>query len=71
MSLERASTDMGFGSYDETEQENQSMETEDEDGEGVSVHENDHQGDVSFETDESASDLVDRLQDIKDDPDED
>jgi hypothetical protein len=61
---------MGFGSYDETEQENQAVETEDDDGEGVSVHENDHQGDVSFETDESATDLVDRLQDIKDDGDE-
>lgn len=61
---------MGFGSYDETEQENQAMETEEDDGEGVSVHENDHQGDVSFETDESASDLVDRLKDIKDAPDE-
>lgn len=64
-------TGMGFGSYDETEQENQSVETEDDDGEGVSVHENDHHGDVSFETDESATDLVERLQDIKDDAEED
>jgi hypothetical protein len=62
---------MGFGSYDESEQENQAVETEDDDGEGVSVHENDHQGDVSFETDESATDLVERLQDIKADADED
>jgi hypothetical protein len=57
---------MGFGSYDESEQENQAVET-DEDSEGVSVRENEHKGDVSFETEESASDLVDRLQDIKED----
>lgn len=60
---------MGFGSYDETEQENQSVETDDE-TEGVTVRENDHQGDVSFETDESPADLVDRLQDMKGDEDE-
>lgn len=60
---------MGFGSYDESEQENQAVET-DEDSEGVSVRENEHKGDVSFETDESASDLVDRLQDMKGDEDE-
>ena len=60
---------MGFGSYDESEQENQSLDT-DEGTEGVSVRENEHHGDVSFETDESAADLVDRLQDMKDDEDE-
>jgi hypothetical protein len=55
---------MGFGSYDETEQANQAVDTDDE-AEGVTVRENDHQGDVSFETDESPADLVDRLQDMK------
>lgn len=59
---------MGFGSYDESEQENQAVET-DEDSEGVTVREHDHEGDVSFETDESADDLVDRLQDMKDEAD--
>jgi len=61
---------MGFGSYDESEQQNQDVDT-DEDAEGVSVRENEHEGDVSFETEESAADLVDRLQDMKDDADED
>jgi hypothetical protein len=56
---------MGFGSYDESEQSNQAVDTDDE-AEGVAVRENDHDGDVSFETDESPADLVDRLQDMKD-----
>jgi len=55
---------MGFGSYDESEQQNQNVDAED-DGEGLSVHENDHEGEVTFETDASTDDLVDRLQDIK------
>lgn len=61
---------MGFGSYDESEQQNQNVDAED-DGEGVTVHDNDHEGEVTFETDASTDDLVDRLQDIKgssDDP---
>jgi hypothetical protein len=48
---------MGFGSYDESEQQNQD----------VDVHENDHQGEVSFESDASTDDLVDRLADMKTD----
>ena len=57
---------MGFGSYDESEQQNQ--EIDDDDGaEGVAVHENDHEGEVSFETDASTDDLVDQLAEIKDD----
>lgn len=57
---------MGFGSYDESEQQNQDIDTEDE-NEGVDVHENDHEGEVTFETDASTDDLVDRLSEIKDD----
>jgi uncharacterized Zn finger protein len=57
---------MGFGSYDESEQENQNIDTEEE-AEGVNVHENDHEGEVTFETDASTDDLVDRLSEIKDD----
>ncbi|UPV73894.1 DUF5786 family protein [Halorussus limi] len=57
---------MGFGSYDESEQQNQEVNTDD-DGEGVSVHENDHEGELKFETGASTDDLVDKLQDIKDD----
>jgi hypothetical protein len=56
---------MGFGSYDESEQQNQ--EIDDDGAEGVAVHENDHEGEVSFETDASTDDLVDQLAEIKDD----
>lgn len=55
---------MGFGSYDESEQENQ--ETGDiDDNEGVSVHENTHDGEVSFESDASQEELLDRLDEMK------
>ncbi|MFB6074246.1 MAG: DUF5786 family protein [Haloarculaceae archaeon] len=57
---------MGFGSYDESEQENQNVETDD-DAEGVAVHENDHRGEVSFEADASTDDLIDRLDEMRDD----
>ncbi|MEF8779375.1 MAG: DUF5786 family protein [Haloferacaceae archaeon] len=56
---------MGFGSYDESEQENQELDTED-DVEGVTVHENDHEGELSFESDASTDDLLDKLGEIKD-----
>ncbi len=55
---------MGFGSYDESEQENQELSTGDE--EGLTVEENAHSGDVAFESDASTDELVDRLQDMKD-----
>ncbi len=57
---------MGFGSYDESEQQTQDLE-EDDSSEGVSIEENKHDGEVSFEGGASTGDLVDRLQDIKDD----
>jgi hypothetical protein len=55
---------MGFGSYDETEQDNQEIET-DLDEEGVDAAENTHEGDVEFEFNTSNDDLLDRLEDIK------
>jgi hypothetical protein len=63
---------MGFGSYDESEQERQSQDTADDGGEddGVSVHEHDHEGTVSVESDVSTDDLVDRLGEMRDDADE-
>ncbi len=61
---------MGFGSYDESEQQDQSVDTDDD--AAVNVHENDHDGDVSFESDLSTDDLVGQLQDMKgDDADDD
>ncbi|MFB6087263.1 MAG: DUF5786 family protein [Haloarculaceae archaeon] len=57
---------MGFGSYDESEQENQSDDADFDEDDAVNVHENDHEGEVTIEGAESTDDLVDRLQDIKD-----
>ncbi|SDJ79621.1 hypothetical protein SAMN05216226_109112 [Halovenus aranensis] len=55
---------MGFGSYDESEQENQEMNTEDN-AEAVNVHESEHDGEVTFDTEASTDDLVDKLGEIK------
>lgn len=60
---------MGFGSYDESEQKDQDVESDD-DAEGINVHKNDHEGDVSFDTEESTEDLVNKLDDIRDETDE-
>ncbi|ESP87696.1 DUF5786 family protein [Candidatus Halobonum tyrrellensis] len=59
---------MGFGSYDESEQENQELDA-DLDDETVDSGEADHKGDVSFEAGASNDELLDRLQDIKGDAD--
>lgn len=63
-------SNVGFGSYDESEQQNQEFNTDDDDSEGVSVHENDHEGEITFETDASTDDLVDQLAEIKSGADE-
>ena len=57
---------MGFGSYDESEQENQDFDTDLEDDDGVATSQTDHRGDVEFEIGASNDELLDRLQDIKD-----
>jgi len=54
---------MGFGSYDESEQKDQ--ETDVDDDEAVTVHENDHEGEVSFESDASQDELIGRLDDMR------
>ena len=56
---------MGFGSYDESEQENQQQTANDEDVEAVNVHENDHDGEVSYESDAGTDELLDKLDEIK------
>lgn len=56
---------MGFGSYDESEQQKGEINADD-DGEGVNVHENDHEGELTFETD-STDNLLDQLEEIKGD----
>jgi hypothetical protein len=60
---------MGFGSYDESEQENQELDTDD-DSEGVSVREHEVDGQVSFESEASTEDLVGRLDEMRDEDDE-
>lgn len=55
---------MGFGSYDESEQENREMDTDFDDEDTVSSGEK-HDGSVSFEFDASNDELLDRLQDMK------
>ncbi|SFB94221.1 hypothetical protein SAMN05444422_103163 [Halobiforma haloterrestris] len=61
---------MGFGSYDESEQQQQTAD-DDEDVEAVNVHENDHDGEMSFESDASTDELVSQLGAMKDDDGED
>lgn len=56
---------MGFGSYDESEQENQEFDTDFEDEDGVSTGESTHDGDVQFEIGASNDELLDRLEDMK------
>jgi hypothetical protein len=56
---------MGFGSYDESEQENQEYDTDFDDEDGVSAAEKTHDGDVEYEFTASNDELLDRLQDIK------
>lgn len=58
---------MGFGSYDESEQQDQDVDTSDEDA--VSVHENDYEGDVAFDANASTDELLDKLGEIKEDDD--
>ncbi|CAJ51506.1 DUF5786 family protein [Haloquadratum walsbyi] len=57
---------MGFGSYDESEQENQDFETDLEDDDGVSTSQSDHSGEVEYEIGASNDELLNRLKDIKD-----
>ena len=61
---------MGFGSYDESEQENQDYDTDFEDDDGVSTEENTHEGDIEYEFSASNDELLDKLKDIKHEEDE-
>jgi hypothetical protein len=57
---------MGFGSYDESEQDNQEL-GDIEDDDGVTTEENEHDGDIEYEIGASNDELINRLQDIKED----
>ncbi|SFS96571.1 DUF5786 family protein [Halostagnicola kamekurae] len=56
---------MGFGSYDESEQ--QQGTTDEDDGEAVNVHEHDHDGQLTVESDASTDELISQLGEMKDD----
>ena len=57
---------MGFGSYDESEQENQAVDADfDEEG-SVNTDSTGHDGAMEFEFTASNDELLDRLGDIKD-----
>jgi hypothetical protein len=60
---------MGFGSYDESEQENQQSENDVDEDDAVSVQDAKHDGEVSYDTEASSDELIDKLQDIKDEED--
>ncbi|AEH37698.1 DUF5786 family protein [Halopiger xanaduensis] len=60
---------MGFGSYDESEQQQQTND-DDDNAEAVNIHENDHNGEMSFESDVSTDELVSQLGSMKDEADD-
>ncbi|ELY51432.1 MULTISPECIES: DUF5786 family protein [Natronorubrum] len=55
---------MGFGSYDESEQ--QEVDADFDDDDAVQSSENSHDGEIEFENGASSDELLDRLQEIKD-----
>ncbi len=55
---------MGFGSYDESEQQDMDAEFDDEDA--VESEENGHTGSLEFENGASNDELLDKLETIKD-----
>ena len=57
---------MGFGSYDESEQENQDIDAGDIEESGVATEENAHEGSVEYDIGASNEELLDKLEDIKD-----
>ncbi len=61
---------MGFGSYDESEQENQEYDTDFEDDDGVTTEENTHDGSFTFENGASNDELLSKLEEIKDEDEE-
>ena len=56
---------MGFGSYDETEQENQEIDASDMQTSEMQSEDAEHDGEVEFEFEASNDELIDQLRDIK------
>jgi len=57
---------MGFGSYDESEQES-AGDNDIEESDALNVHENDHDGEIGVTGDASNDELLDQLSEMKDD----
>lgn len=55
---------MGVGSYDESEQQDRDVESEEENA--VSVHENDNEGKVEFDSEASTTELIEKLEGMQD-----
>ncbi|WP_317176107.1 DUF5786 family protein [Halomontanus rarus] len=55
---------MGFGSYDESEQQHQDTSDDDED-DVVDMNEHEHDGEMTVETGGSTDDLLGQLEEIK------
>ncbi|RQG92791.1 death domain-associated protein [Natrarchaeobius halalkaliphilus] len=56
---------MGFGSYDESEQQDVDADFDEDDA--VKSDQNSHDGTLEFENGASSDELLDRLKEIKDD----
>ena len=56
---------MGFGSYDESEQENQAVDADFDETDSVNTNSIGHNGDIDFEFTSSNDELLDRLEEIK------
>lgn len=57
---------MGFGSYDESERENQEIDTDLEEEEAVTTTEYDHDGEIRFEYGDASSDeLLETFEEIQ------
>lgn len=57
---------MGFGSYDESEQERRELDSDDlDDDAGVNTAEYEHEGNVDYEIGASNDELLNKLKDIK------
>jgi len=58
---------MGFGSYDESERERRQRDSSDDEGEGVETEENAHDGTVEYEIGATNDELLEKLEEIKED----
>lgn len=56
---------MGFGSYDESEQEQRQRANDSDEGNLVSTSEEDHHGEIEYEMEENTEELLDKLEQIK------